>query len=270
MIAKLAIIGAVLIAGAILIYPNYLGLQSNSPANSDTIKTNLIDLKDDTVKKVENTIDDTVAKVSNTLDDLNPTKLLVAQGLIQQEQGFYGQVINKDERTNTCQVSVPDMAQTINGEKELTHIITVEDCEFKVDELVQVLRKGTSSSSSSIGNSLQSPQSTVSVKPTPPALIFDTLSLTTTRENTNDVIIRYEDTSGKTISVTVTLRNAEKELFSGIFYASKFEASVNDISDTPHIIEMVVEHADHGMITSSVFNPAGNFDNMINGVFTKT
>ncbi len=267
MIIKLAIIGVILIAGGILIFPETIDLISNGSNISDSITYNLIDLKDDTVDNVENTIDSTVEQVSSTIDGLNPTGLLAAQGLIQQEQVFYGQVISKDEK-NTCEISVPDMAQTINGEKELTHIIIVEDCEFGVDELVQVIKQNTSGSSS---NSISSPgtQPAVSIQSTPSSLIFETLSLTTQRDESDDVMLQYEDTSGNTISVTVTLKNTEKELFSGVFFASKFETTVNDVSDTPHIIEMVVEHAEYGMISSSVFNPAGNMDNTISGVFTQ-
>lgn len=269
MIIKLAIIGAVLVAGGILIFPNSLNLITSGPTIPDKITHNLIDFKDETIDKVETTIDDTADKISSTIEDLNPTGLLPAQGLIPQEEVFYGQVISNDQKENTCEVSVPDMAQTIDGETELTHIITVEDCEFEVDELIQVLQQNTDGSSFSISNPLSIPQPVVTVQSTPPALIFETLSLTTMRDESNDVMLEYEDTSGNTISVTVTLRNAERELFNGEFFASKFETTVNDVSNTPHIIEMVVEHAEHGMISSSVFNPAGNMENTISGVFTQ-
>ena len=161
------------------------------------------------------------------------------------------------------------MAQTINGEKELTHIITAEDCEFDVDESVQVIKQNTKGSSSN-GITLSGTQPIISVQSTPTAQIFETLSLSTIRDENNDVMLQYQDTTEKTISVTVTLKNAENELFSGVFFTSKFETSVNDVSDTPHIIEMIVEHAEHGIIASSVYNPEGNTDNTISGVFTKS
>ncbi|MEM2786341.1 MAG: hypothetical protein QW652_06730, partial [Candidatus Nitrosotenuis sp.] len=66
-----------------------------------------------------------------------------------------------------------------------------------------------------------------------------------------------------------TLRNSEKQLFSGEFFASKFDTSVNDISSSPYMVEMIVEHAEYGTVTSSVFNPQGNNDTTIYGVFTK-
>ena len=111
-------------------------------------------------------------------------------------------------------------------------------------------------------------EQTVSVDTIPQAQIFETLQLTTTRNNDNTVSIHYEDTSGKTLKVTVTLRNSEKQLFSGEFSASKFDTSVDDISTSPHIIEMIVEHADYGTVSSSVFNPQGNDETTIYGVFT--
>jgi hypothetical protein len=90
-----------------------------------------------------------------------------------------------------------------------------------------------------------------------------------TRTGDNSISIHYEDTSGKTIKVTVTLRNSEKQLFSGEFLTSKFDTSVNDVSDSPHIIEMIVEHSEYGTVSSSVFDPQGNDEATIYGVFTK-
>lgn len=97
--------------------------------------------------------------------------------------------------------------------------------------------------------------------------LLKTLQLTTTQEDNGDVKVQYSDSSGNTISVKFTLKNSERELFSGTFYASNFETSITDISNTDHIIEMVVEHKEFGTITSSVYKPAGNLNTMINGVF---
>jgi len=97
--------------------------------------------------------------------------------------------------------------------------------------------------------------------------LLKTLQLTTTQEDNGDVKVQYSDNSGNTISVKFTLKNSERELFSGTFYASNFETSIADISNTDHIIEMVVEHKEFGTITSSVYKPAGNLNTMINGVF---
>jgi len=99
---------------------------------------------------------------------------------------------------------------------------------------------------------------------------FETLSLTTNQQSNGNVVLQYEDTSGKTNSVTVTLRTTERELFSGIFYSSSFEAFVNDASNTAYFIDMVIEHQELGMISSSVYNPRDSPGTIINGVFSKS
>ena len=97
---------------------------------------------------------------------------------------------------------------------------------------------------------------------------FETLSLVTEKTTDDNVMIKYEDTSGDTNSVTVTMRNEEKILFTGQFFSSSFEATVLDAADTPHFIDMIVDHKVHGTISASAFNPAGTTDTSINGVFT--
>ena len=83
-------------------------------------------------------------------------------------------------------------------------------------------------------------------------------------------MLHYEDTSGKTTSVTVTLRTLEKELFTGIFYSSMFETYVQEITKTSYFIDMVIEHEEYGTISSSVFNPVDSTDTVINGVFSNS
>ncbi len=99
---------------------------------------------------------------------------------------------------------------------------------------------------------------------------FETLSLKTTQQLDDTVMLHYEDTSGKTISVTVILRTTEKDLFVGTFYSSMFEASVNDATKTSYFIDMIVEHEEYGTIVSSVFNPVDTPDTIINGVFSQS
>jgi len=99
---------------------------------------------------------------------------------------------------------------------------------------------------------------------------FDTLSLSTTQQSNDNVMLRYEDTSGKTISVSVTLRTIERELFSGIFYSSSFETFVNDASNTAYFIDMVIVHQELGIISSSVYNPRDSPGTLINGVFSQS
>jgi hypothetical protein len=77
-------------------------------------------------------------------------------------------------------------------------------------------------------------------------------------------MLHYEDTSGKTNSVTVTLRTTEKELFTGIFYSSMFETFVQNVTETSYFIEMTIDHEEYGTISSSVFNPVDSPDTIIN------
>lgn len=301
-IKLLIIIGIVLVGGTVL-FPQTNDLFFN---DFDETKNDLVDFKDEainnaeetfdnTIDKITTSIDDTIDQVGSKLSDLNSKEIISAHGMLKKDEPvYYGQVFEKNDQKKTCQVSVPEMAQTINGKKELTYILSIDDCEFQVNDSVRIINRSTGktsggSSTSSITkffNLDSQPKSmlTETIEPkidlTPSNLIFDTLTLSTVRyqndenilnvqPNPGDVQIRYEDTSGRTNSVTVTLRNDEKELFSGVFYTSIFTTIVNDIYDSPHILEMVIKHADYGTITSSVFNPAGNFDNTINGVFVK-
>ena len=39
-----------------------------------------------------------------------------------------------------------------------------------------------------------------------------------------------------------------------------FETTVNDATSIPYFIDMIVEHEEHGTITSSVFNPVDASD----------
>ena len=93
--------------------------------------------------------------------------------------------------------------------------------------------------------------------------------MSTKQQPNDDILLHYSDSSGKTKSVNVILRNEQKELFKGTFFSSMFEATVNDATDIPYFIDMIVEHEDHGTITSSVFNPGDSSDSKINGIFSQ-
>jgi len=99
---------------------------------------------------------------------------------------------------------------------------------------------------------------------------FETLSLKSSQQSDDNIMLQYEDTSGKTNNVIVTLRTSEKELFTGIFYSSKFETVVQDVTKTSYFIDLVIEHEEYGTISSSVFNPVDSPDTIINGVFSKS
>lgn len=266
MIGKLVIAGIIIAAIAVVAYSQQdkiLGIKDNPAINN--VKEDLGDLKDTTVKRVTHEVDKTTNAVGDKIEDvvpevekLNPIPKIeqtIAIPPIKETQ--QGQVYEKDG--DTCKISVPKMAKTINGEKEMTHTITLPDCKFDKNEPVQV----------TVLTDPNTGQQNISVDPFSQNKIYDTLQLTTTRNEDNTVGIHYEDSSGKTIKVTVTLRNSDKELFTGEFFASKFDTNVDDIADTPHVIEMTVEHSEYGTVNSSVYNPQGNTENTIYGVFSQ-
>ncbi|MGQ0791978.1 MAG: hypothetical protein ACT4NJ_07135 [Nitrosopumilaceae archaeon] len=98
---------------------------------------------------------------------------------------------------------------------------------------------------------------------------FDTLSLITKKQSDNRVSMNYDDTSGKTTSVTVQIRNKEQVLFTGQFFSPSFETTIMDLSATPHFIDLVVEHPVYGQVIATAFIPAGSTDTVIYGVFSK-
>jgi len=267
MLLKLAIMGAILVMGGLSLYPYLTKLPSSTNAAFNAVADNVGDFKANAVHAVGGTLDRTVNTVENKIetitpdaDDLNPVKQIHDRIISPTKpQVYYGQVYEKDEGQQKCKISVPDMAKTVNGRKELTHTIDLENCKFRKQESVQVTE-----ATNPVGTGA------ISVEPLSHSKVFETLQLRTIRHDGNMVSIQYEDTSGKTIKVTVILRNSEKQLFSGEFFSSKFETDVNDVSTSPHIIEMVVEHPDYGTVSSSVYNPEGNEDTTIYGVFTQS
>ena len=265
MILKLAIVGVILAVGGVLLYPQIIKFTSDYP-QIEAVAQDIGDLKDTTIKRVSyefdktvDTVGDKIDKITPSTDQLNPIDDIEGKIAVPQtREVYYGQVYEKND-DNSCKISVPKMVKTVNGIREVTHTITLPECEYEKHKPVQV----------TVTTDPVTQTQTIAVNPTSQSQIFETLQLTTTRNEDNTISIHYEDTSGKTQKVTVTLRNSERQLFSGEFFASKFDTSVNDVSVSPHIIEMIVEHADHGTVSSSVFNPQGSDKATIYGVFTK-
>ena len=115
-----------------------------------------------------------------------------------------------------------------------------------------------------------SSSSATSSSATSSLIVYDTLSLSTKQQPDNNILLQYYDSSGKTQSVTVVIRTEQKEIFSGTFFTSMFETTVNDTTGIPYYVDMIVEHEDHGTITSSVFNSGDDSDTKINGIFSQS
>ena len=99
-------------------------------------------------------------------------------------------------------------------------------------------------------------------------MVYETLSLSTKQLSDENIILHYSDSSGKTSSVNVVLRTEQEEIFSGTFFSSNFETTVNDAAGIPYFIDLVVEHDEYGIVTSSVFNPGDSVDSKISGIFS--
>lgn len=112
-------------------------------------------------------------------------------------------------------------------------------------------------------------QNPVNIPPINSNVSFDTLFLKTKKQSDNRVSMEYDDTSRKTTSVTVQIRNEAQVLFTGQYFSSSFETTIMDASATPHFIDLVVEHTVYGKVTATAFVPAGSTDAVIYGVFSK-
>ena len=102
------------------------------------------------------------------------------------------------------------------------------------------------------------------------SIIPGTLSLSTKQQSDDNILLQYLDTTGKTKSVNVVIRTADREIFSGTFYTSVFDTNVNDAAGIPYYIDMIVEHEDYGTVTSSVYNTGDSSDAKIIGIFSQS
>ena len=203
----------------------------------------------DQVSKVEQRIDDTLSSVKTDIstlgtdetDTTNPSDIEIEEESPSFFEWVFGGILAEPD--------VVDTEQDIDVKpKQETNIIDTKKVETpEVPQQVPIIPTKNHS------------------KP-----LFQTLSLTTAKLDDGTISLSYVDTSGGTLSVSVTLRNSEKILFSGEFFSSKFETLIEDPSDTPHYIDMVVNHKEYGTIASSVFNPAGQTETTINGVFKES
>lgn len=296
MIGKLIVFGIIAIA-AIVIVPNLLKDNSHVPTlgaikdNMDHTVTNLVQGNGTSSvgyggmlanSNANNSVQSGNTGMSSTGQTLSITNL-PPQDVI--KQTHTGQVV---ENTNgTCQVSVPGMEETINGQTEIAHMIQVPNCNLQVNQPVQVttiIPKQNGTQSPDFGNVIQinpyvnpnndgSPNSNpfanqAGSDPVAPPY-FQTVQLNAVNQGTS-TLLSYDDTTGKTIQVTVTMKNSEKILFSGIFYASQFHTEVNDISDTAHIIEMTIQNAAYGTLHASIYAPPNIQNSTISGIFTNS
>ena len=242
MLIKMAIIGAILLGGGV-VFANEINqfLPETSVNFLDSVKNDFGKTKDGTVQSAETRVEGTIVTLTNEVNNI-------------QEKS--SELLSKSAK------EVIDSTQ--KGIKEITK--TTQKTIFGGNGNNQ---NTNSNEEHEDGNSSTMPDNGNTVTQTDDENIisFETLSLKITQQSGDGVMLQYEDTSGKTISVSVTLRTTERELFSGIFYSSMFETLVNDASNTAYFIDMVVEHQEYGTISSSVYNPRDSTNTIINGIF---
>jgi len=246
MFIKLGIIGAILLV-AVIVFPNEI--YQLFPETSSNVKNDLEKIKDDTIQKTGTTI----------------------------EEG--GKLVNtqvKDFTESSTESIFDSISESISDFSEST-LETIGFAGILGDSQTTNNESMGQTSSSSLGtnsspgtNSATESPFTTKTSGEQTTQTFETLSLKSTQQSNDTIMLHYEDTSGKTNSVTVTLRTTEKELFTGIFYSSMFETYVQDITKTSYFIDMIIEHEEYGTISSSVFNPVDSPDTIINGVFSKS
>ncbi|MEO9276785.1 MAG: hypothetical protein ABI340_03245 [Nitrososphaera sp.] len=279
MLGKLIIIGIIIVAAVILV-PSAIKVFSPSSINAleDKIDKVTSDHASNTTtsalnkvigggEKLVNTLNSSLSQQSSTTQ---PSSLYELSPQYVTKQNYTGQVFAKNG--NTCDISVPDMAQMINGQQELTHIIELNQCTMNPGEPVQVTTI-TANPNAPVVNPSSGIQvtpyssNTDSNLPTLPPY-YNVVQLSAQNQG-NNVVINYQDSTGNTKSVTVTMKNNDKVLFSGTFYSSKFSTDVKDIPNTPHIIEMTVDNSVYGTLHASVYAPSNIQNSTISGIFTR-
>jgi hypothetical protein len=288
LIGKLIIIG-IIIATLVILIPNSSKLFQSVPS-LDTVKDKIDQVTSD--KGVINASKSAIKEigiggrllVNSTISNNAPTSVYQLAPQYVTQQNYTGQVFEKSG--DTCQISVPDLAQTINGKKQLTGIIQLDQCSANVGDPVQVVQLTAKPNSppvnvtsglvitpySNNGGTSSSgiPSPTAPGTPALPTLpsYYSTVQLTTVNLG-NNAMLNFDDSSGQTRSVTVTMKNSDTVLFTGTFYSSKFTAEVKDVPNTPHIIEMTIDNAVYGILHASAYAPSNMQNSTITGVLSQ-
>jgi hypothetical protein len=249
MLKRILLISLVIIGIAILVSPSSFDFFKDIPNEGKKITLELTDPAEDTAETWQNNFNKAFAFVGEKFESLvfSADVFLSKQEnenktSKQEEVGFYGKL-------NGQKTSEPKTSPTGSS------------------------GSGGTQAGNNNGNSNPASVPAIIQNPTTPPITskipFDTLSLITKKQSDNKVSMEYDDTSGKTSSVTVQIRNEEQVLFTGQYFSSSFETTITDFSATSHFIDLVVEHTVYGQVTATAFIPVGNNDSVIYGVFSK-
>jgi gas vesicle protein len=219
---------------------------------------------------------------SNEIDSFLPTTSATVFDSLKNDMNIFGtkaldsveqridssidKIVNKTSESISNEISnVGDkVSNEISDVKESSQkLIKEEVSNFDPIKSIQNIFTGSSNLDSVSQSSNVATQNIVSIIP-------GTLSLSTKQQSDDNILLQYLDTTGKTKSVNVVIRTADREIFSGTFYTSVFDTNVNDATGIPYYVDMIVEHEDYGTVTSSVFNPGDSSDTKINGIFSQS
>jgi len=221
--------------------------------------------------EIDNLFPTTSASVTDSLkDDLSNFGTKASDSVEKRIDESIDKIVDKTGNAITNEISEAGdkISSKVSEAKESSQkMIDDNISNFNPIESIQNIFTGNSNSQSS--NNLSSvSESTPNLTQNYFPLTYETLSLST-KQLDDDVLLQYSDSSGKTISVKVVIRTAEKEIFVGTFFTSMFETTINDTIDVPYYVDMIVEHEDYGTVTSSVFNPGDSSELRISGVFSQ-
>lgn len=246
MFIKLGIVAGIIVLGG-MIFSNEIDslFPTTSATITDSLTSDVSEIGNKATHVVENRIDESIDKIVDKTGDAITNEI--------HETG--DKISNK----------VSDVKETSQN------IIQEKVSNFNPIESIQNLFTGsisnTKKSSNEISTTNTSPSSNQIITDSSP-LVYETLSLSTKQMSDENIILQYSDSSGKTNSVNVILRSEQQEIFSGTFFSSNFETTVNDAAGIPYFIDMIVEHEEYGTVTSSVFNPGDSSDSKISGIFS--
>jgi len=253
MFIKLGIIAGIVILGG-MVFSNEIDnlFPTTSATVFDSLKNDVSIFGSKASDSVEQRIDSSIDKIVDKTSESISNEISDAGDKISDEIS---------EVKESSQQTIKDEISNFNPIESIQNIFTDSSNSGSS-------QSSTSQSSTSQSSTSQSSINSISSQNTIP-IIPETLSLSTKQQSDDNILLQYVDTSGKTGSVNVIIRTADKEIFSGTFFTSKFDTNVNDATGIPYYVDMVVEHEDYGTVTSSVFNPGDSSDTKINGIFSQ-
>ena len=245
MFIKLGIIAGILILGGMIFSNEIDTLFPSTSANVvSSLKEDMSNFGEKATNSVEKRIDDSIDKIVDKTGDAISNEISEAGDKI------------SDEITDVKDSSKQKIDEKLSDFNPIESIKNIFTGNPNVEELTDSSTTQDITTQSTVDSQL--------------SIIHETLSLSTTQASNDDIVLQYSDSSGKTNSVNIILRTDQKEIFSGTFFTSEFETNLNDFSNQPYYVDMVVEHADYGTVTSSVFNPGDSTDSKNSGIFSQS